>query len=162
VNQEELMKILRSPGATELLSSGIPMRLAYTGTDGLPRVIPIGFHWDGRQIVVSTATVAPKVKALRKNPGVAMTIDTETFPPHVLLMRGTASIDIVQGQPAEFLEASHKLVPDAMWEQWLSQVKSLYREMARITITPHWAKFMDFETSAPQANAELARDVMNA
>jgi hypothetical protein len=33
--------------------------------------------------------------------------------------------------------------------------RSLYKEMARIMITPRWAKMMDFERTLPQAVAEL-------
>ena len=38
-------------------------------------MIPIGFYWNGSQIVVCTAATAPKVKALSSRPNVAMTID---------------------------------------------------------------------------------------
>jgi hypothetical protein len=31
-------------------------------------VIPIGFYWNGSQIVVCTAATAPKVKALTSRP----------------------------------------------------------------------------------------------
>src|SRR5262245_4706146 len=52
------------PGAQELLASAPLLRLAYAGLDGLPRVIPIGFHWDGERVFVCTAPSAPKVAAL--------------------------------------------------------------------------------------------------
>ena len=42
---------LSDPIAQELLTSRIPARLAYTWSDGTPRVVPIWFHWDGAQIV---------------------------------------------------------------------------------------------------------------
>jgi nitroimidazol reductase NimA-like FMN-containing flavoprotein (pyridoxamine 5'-phosphate oxidase superfamily) len=41
---------LSHPDAQELLSSAQLARLAYTGRDDFPRVIPIGFHWTGSQI----------------------------------------------------------------------------------------------------------------
>jgi hypothetical protein len=34
---------LGDPGAQELLASPQPIRLAYDGTDGFPRVVPVGF-----------------------------------------------------------------------------------------------------------------------
>jgi hypothetical protein len=61
---------LSHPGARELLTTGW---LAYAGQDGLPRVIPIGFHGDGRQIIVCSATTAPKVRALSRRPDVVVT-----------------------------------------------------------------------------------------
>src|SRR5438874_7060537 len=45
---------LQEPGAVELLHSPDPARLAYTGPDGYPRVIPVGFLWNGTAIVVCT------------------------------------------------------------------------------------------------------------
>ena len=66
---------LRHPDAEQLLHTPDPARLAYNGPDGLPRVIPIGFLWNGTAIVVCTAVTAPKVKALQERPNVALTID---------------------------------------------------------------------------------------
>ena len=104
MHKENVVQVMNDPLAQELLNSTIPARLAYTGLDGFPRVIPIGFHWNGEQIVVCTAPNAYKVKALAANPKVALTIDTDTQPPHVLLVRGTASMEIVDGVPPEYLE----------------------------------------------------------
>jgi hypothetical protein len=89
---------------------------------------------------------------------VALTIDTNEFPPHVLLIRGTASLETVDGAPQDFLDGAHKAMDDQTYEHWSDQVKELYKQMVRITITPQWAKFMDFETSAPQAVEDLARE----
>ena len=88
---------LQRPGALELLHSPDPARLAYTGPDGYPRVIPIGFLWNGTAVVVCTAPTAPKVAALAKQPHVALTIDIMGPPAKELLLRGTASIEIVDG-----------------------------------------------------------------
>src|SRR5690348_3754917 len=88
MQHENVIQVLNDPLAQELLNSAIPARLAYTGRDGFPRVIPIGFYWNGTQFFVCTAPNAPKVRALAANPKVALTIDTDTFPPHVLLVRG--------------------------------------------------------------------------
>ena len=97
-SQNNAVNLLNNdPLAKELLQSNILVRMAYTGTDGFPRVVPLGFYWDGTQFYVCTATNAPKVRALETNPKVAMTIDTNTQPPHVLLVRGTARLEIVDG-----------------------------------------------------------------
>ena len=47
-------KLLEDPVAKELLKSTIPARLAYNWTDGTPRVVPIWFHWDGKEIVMGS------------------------------------------------------------------------------------------------------------
>src|SRR5260370_10465546 len=96
---QDVPRVLSDPLAQELMQSSIPARLAYLGPDGFPRAIPIGFHWNGVQFVLCTVPHAPKVSALTTNPKVAFTVDTNAFPPHVLLVRGTAAIDIVDGVP---------------------------------------------------------------
>ncbi|HYB26404.1 MAG TPA: pyridoxamine 5'-phosphate oxidase family protein [Solirubrobacteraceae bacterium] len=88
---------LDQPGAQELLSAAVLARLAYNGPDGYPRVIPIGFHWNGEQIVMCTAPTAPKVAALHGRPEVALTIDTDEVPSRALLVRGIARIEVVDG-----------------------------------------------------------------
>src|SRR5579863_7589056 len=60
--QQGDLSLLQHPAAQELLHSKIPARLAYVWTDGTPRVIPIWFHWNGRDIVMATPPKAPKLK----------------------------------------------------------------------------------------------------
>lgn len=155
--QQEVMRVLRDPLAQELMQSNIPARLAYVGRDGSPRAIPIGFHWNGAEFVLGTVPHAPKVPALEANPKVALTIDTNTFPPHVLLVRGTAAIDIVDGVPPEYLAASRKAVQPEQWHTFEAQVRAMYKQMARIKITPLWAKLLDFKTRFPTPIEKLMR-----
>ena len=68
MDPHEITEELEHPGARNLLASATLLRLAYNGSDGLPRVIPIGFYWNGSQIVVCTAATAPKVRALSSRP----------------------------------------------------------------------------------------------
>ena len=44
------LALLETPVAQQLLQSKIPARLAYNWTDGTPRVVPIWFVWNGREI----------------------------------------------------------------------------------------------------------------
>ena len=143
------MRVLSDPLAQELMKSSIPARLAYVGPDGFPRAIPIGFHWNGAEFVLATVPDAPKVSALQANPKIGLTVDTNAFPPHVLLVRGTAAIDVVEGVPPEYLEASKKGVGPDQWDAFERQVRALYKQMARIKITPLWAKVLDFKTRFP-------------
>jgi Pyridoxamine 5'-phosphate oxidase len=91
------LELLPSPVAQELLHSKIPARLAYIWMDGTPRVVPIWFHWNGLELIMATPPKAPKLKALAKNPKVSLTIDDNNFPHKVLLIRGTASLQHVDG-----------------------------------------------------------------
>jgi hypothetical protein len=157
MDNEMVRRVLTDPLAQELIRSSIPVRLAYTGPDGSPRVVPLGFHWTGAEFVICTLPHAPKVRALRANPRVAMTIDTQTFPPHVLLVRGTARLELVEGVPAEYLAASSKQVGAEQMPAFEAQVRTLYQQMVRITIAPEWAKLLDFETRLPRPVEELVR-----
>src|SRR5258708_29663335 len=81
-------------------------RLGYVARDGTPRNIPIAFTWNGSEIVMCTTKNAPKLPALRNNPTVALTIDTEGHPPKILLIRGPAEPAFVDGIPDEHLQAA--------------------------------------------------------
>lgn len=154
----EITEVLNKPISQDLLGRDLT-RLAYVGTDGTPRNIPIAFAWNGTEIVMCTVPNSQKVTALRANPAVALTIDTEVHPPHILLIRGRAELDHVAGIPEEYLEANTSYEMTA--EQrvaWEAEVRSLYVDgMVRVVVTPTWAKLIDFETTLPSAVAELVR-----
>ena len=147
MNRQELDQELGQAGAEELLRvrATRPARLQRT-QDGLPRVIPIGFHWNGEHIVICTATTAPKVRALSSRPEVAVTIDVGSTPSEAkaLLVRGIAAVEIVDGVPGEYLAASRKVLDAEQVEMFEQQVRSMYEQMARISIEPQWARFYDF------------------
>lgn len=46
-SQQGSLDLLHDPVAQDLLASTVPARLAYTWHDGKPRIVPIGFHWNG-------------------------------------------------------------------------------------------------------------------
>jgi nitroimidazol reductase NimA-like FMN-containing flavoprotein (pyridoxamine 5'-phosphate oxidase superfamily) len=146
MQRTEIIETFNDPVSQELLRSAIPARLAYVGSDGTPRVIPIAFYWTGREIVVCTSPTSPKVRALQANPHIALTIDTERAPWTQLLVRGTVEIEVVDGIPPEYLRASEKSMPEEQWDQFAEQVRGMYPQMARITIVPTWAGVFDFST----------------
>ena len=146
MDTQELTNALRHADAQELLRSGPLARLAYNGEDGLPRVIPIGFHWDGERVVVCTATNSPKVRSLSLRPNVAVTIDTGSTPATArsLQVRGIAALDTVDGVPEEFIAAAAKSLTAAEVAQFRQNTQSVYTQMVRIAIEPQWARFYDF------------------
>lgn len=154
----EIADVLAKPYAQQLLNGAEPARMAYVGLDGDPRVIPIGFWTEGAQILVATVPKSAKVAALRKNPKVALTIDQGAFPPKVLLIRGTAEVELVEGVPDGYLAAGRKVMTDDQYPGWVAGVQGLYDEMVIITITPTWAKLLDFETTIPKAVEDLIKE----
>jgi hypothetical protein len=156
---QQLADELAQPTAQELLTTASLVRLAYNGPDALPRVVPIGFFWTGKAVVICTAVTAPKVRALTDRPEVALTIDAGETPQtaRALLLRGRAAVEIVDGVPEEYLAASRKGLGDEGMAEFERNVRALYDQMARITITPHWARCYDFGGGRlPKFLSELA------
>lgn len=156
---DEIRAAMEDPVAQELLASANPARLAYVARDGTPRVVPVGFDWNGAAIVIGTVPSSIKAESLKSNPVVALTIDTSppTWPPNVLLIRGRATVSLVDGVFPEYVAGARKLTPPEEFPSWEAGVNALYDEMARIDITPTWVTIHDFETRIPQAVADLAR-----
>jgi general stress protein 26 len=147
------LALLQHPVAQELLHSRIPARLAYVARDGSPRVVPIWFHWNGEQIVLGTPPKAPKVQSLKQRPKVALTIDDNTFPHKVLLIRGTAQLNTVKGVPAEYAASAERYFGSEEGRAWVSRLGSMVPEMVRIVIKPEWVGLLDFQTRFPSAIA---------
>lgn len=158
MEQHEITEILNRPYSQELLARDIT-RLAYAAKDGTPRTVPIAFVWNGSTIVMCTTRNAPKLASLRVNPMVALTFDTESHPPKILLIRGRVELDDVDGIPDEYLtmNTSYEMTAEQRVE-WEKEVRSLYEGMVRIVVTPTWAKLIDFEATLPTAVEELVRE----
>jgi hypothetical protein len=150
--------LLESEVAKRLLSSRIPARYAYTAADGTPRVVPSWFVWTGDELVMPTFVSAPHVRhaayrlrALRARPEVAVTIDTEAFPPEALTMRGKATITEVDGIVPEYAEAARRYLGEEEASAYLAQIDDPGTRMARIAIRPAWVGVLDFQTRLPSA-----------
>jgi hypothetical protein len=151
--QQGDLSLLHHPVAQELLVSKIPARLAYIWTDGTPRVVPIWFHWTGSELVMGTPPKAPKLKALAKNPKVSLTIDSNDFPNKVLLIRGSARLEPVEGIIPEYALAAERYFGPMQAQAWISQLRGMVPSMVRIAITPEWVGVLDFQTRFPSALA---------
>jgi hypothetical protein len=152
------LRLLETEVAARLLSAAIPARFAYLALDGSPRVLPTWFHWTGELLTMPTFVAAPHVRhparrleALKQHPEVAVTIDTERFPPEVLTIRGKAAVTVVDGIPEEYaLSAERYLGADAARE-YLAQIDQPGTRMARIDVRPAWVGLLDFQTRLPSA-----------
>jgi Pyridoxamine 5'-phosphate oxidase len=142
------LELLQHPVSKELMQSKIPARLAYVWTDGTPRVVPIWFHWDGKEFVLASP---PKLKALAQNSKVALTIDDNTFPHKVLLVRGTARLEIVKGIVPEYATAAERYFGREQGQAWVNQLRGITSSMVRIAVTPEWVGMLDFQTRFPSA-----------
>src|SRR6516225_735224 len=147
--QQGSLELLNDPVAKALLGSVNPARLAYTWMDGSPRVVPIWFHWTGEQFVVTSPPKAPKLRALAADPQVALTIDDNEWPYKVLLVRGSASVDLLDDVGPEYALAATRYFGPEQGPAWVDTLRG--KPMARIAITPHWAGILDFQTRFPSA-----------
>jgi hypothetical protein len=143
--------LLQHPASRQLLESKIPARLAYVWTDGTPRVVPIWFHWNGQEFILATPPKAPKLKALTKNQKVALTIDDDAFPHKVLLIRGSARLQTVDGIVPEYAAAAERYFGREKGQAWVEKLRTMIPNMVRITVTPEWVGLLDFQTRFPSA-----------
>ena len=123
--------LLQEPLAQELLQSKGPAHLAYNWRDGTPRVIPIGFHWNGEEIVMATAMDAPKTKVLTNGSKVAVSIDRDFSASKILLIRGTVRVDTVEGIAPEYTAMIYRTMSKEDAEALLKEAAPLYPRMTR-------------------------------
>ena len=152
------LRLMRSDLAKRLLASTIPARYAYTGLDGTPRVVASWFVWTGEELVMPTFIAGPHVshaayrlRALREHPEVAVSIDTETWPPEVLSIRGTAEVTEVDGVAPEYAQAAHRYLGAEQATGYLAEIDHPSTRMARIAVRPTWVGALDFQTRLPSA-----------
>jgi hypothetical protein len=152
------LRLLETDLAQRLLQSAIPARLAFIWTDATPRVVPTWFHWTGREIVMVTYVAGPNIgirhpaarlAALRANPDVALTIDTEPWPPQSLTVRGRAQINEVTGVAPEYAAAARRYLGEAAAAEMLTGLDQLGTKQARIAVRPTWAGLLDFASRRP-------------
>ncbi len=147
------LSLLNDTVAQTLLTSTKLAHLAYIWNDGTPRVIPIWFHWDGKALVMGTPIKSPKMHVLSNNSKVAVTIDRDNAPYNVLSIRGTAAVSIIDGVVPEYALSAERYMGMEGGQKWVSQIKGMFPQMARIAVTPEWVGILDFEQRFPSAIA---------
>ncbi|BDZ43164.1 hypothetical protein GCM10025865_24630 [Paraoerskovia sediminicola] len=132
--------------AAGLLDSASAGHLSYVAQDSTPRVVPVGIWWTGTQFVISTASTAPKVAALTARPELALAVAAGGTPQDAryLSVRGSAEIRVVDGLVDEYVAAARKSMDPEAAEQFVESCRAMYDQMARIAVTPRWARYYDF------------------
>jgi Pyridoxamine 5'-phosphate oxidase len=152
------LRLLHTDLAQELLHAPIPARLAFLWTDGTPRVVPTWFHWTGREVVMVTYAAGPnigvrhpaaRIAALRANPQVALTIDTNEYPSKSLTVRGTAVVSEVAGIAEEYAAASRRYLGEDAASAMLAALDQPGTVQARVAVRPSWVGLLDFVTRRP-------------
>lgn len=142
---------LGHPGAQELLRTQSLARLAYNGADGFPRVIPIGFHWEGDRFLMTSSPASPKARALAARSQVALSIDTaeptaSNLNPSArsLLVRGLATVETTDAALDYYVANSVAGLEGEARREAEARLRSLHRRMSLITVHPTWARYYDF------------------
>ena len=143
------LALLELPVAQELLQAKIPARFAYVRSDGTPEVVPIGFHWNGKEFVIGTFPNSAKMHALRDGDKVALTIDTDSLPYKVLRVRGNVRTDVFAGIAPEYEAMTLRNLGNEAGRAWIEQMRPITPNMARIFVTPEWVCVQDFQTRFP-------------
>lgn len=143
------LRLLDHPIAQRLLTSGDLARLAFNALDSTPRVIPIGFVWNGTEIVMSTFAKSSKLVALRAHPDAALTIDRFGPPPDVLLVRGRIALDAVDGVPEEYEQMQIRDHGPERGAAIIADVRRSGARMVRMILRPAWVGALDFQTRFP-------------
>ncbi|WP_405096332.1 pyridoxamine 5'-phosphate oxidase family protein [Micromonospora sp. NBC_01412] len=163
----ELVRLVNTdPVVRTLLEAPILMRLGYVGLDGHPRSVPVAYVWNGRAFVFASPTTAYKVRAIAAHPQVSFTVDTMAaeprakaaaalgapvadYTPLMMLVRGTASIEVEQGLPQVHIDASRRMIGEHNVPEWERSKREHTREMALVTIVPTHVTVCDFITRFP-------------
>jgi hypothetical protein len=139
--------------ARNVLNQPLMARLAYTWSDGTPRVVPMWFHWTGQDIIMGAPPNSPKMKSLNERPQVAISIDTVEWPYQWLTIRGPASVEIVS-DPLPFPEyesMAYRYLGKDGGDFFLNAHRQTFTDWARITIRPEQVRVLDFQGRFPGA-----------
>ena|SRR5689334_13088650 len=152
------LRLLDTDQARELLQAAIPVRMAFVAADGTPRIVPTWFHWDGTEIVMATYIAGPaigirhpaaRVAALRANPRVALSIDTEASPPQALSIRGSAKVTEIDGLAPEYVASARRYLGEEAAAGMIAAMDQPGTRQARISVRPDWVGLIDFVNRRP-------------
>jgi len=138
------LHLLNDAAAGKLLQSTEVAHLAYSWSDGTPRCTPIWFHWNGSEIVMAGPANAPRAAALTDGTPVAITIDSAAWPYTVLMLRGRAAVDEVEGVAPEYRAAAVRYFGAEGGNGWCDGLPAGMR-MMRIKVAPEWVGLLDFD-----------------
>jgi PPOX class probable F420-dependent enzyme len=77
----------------DLLTSTTVANVATIGPDGAPQVNPVWFEWDGTNLRFGQVTTRQKLRNLRRDPRIAVSIFDPANPTRYLEIRGIARLE---------------------------------------------------------------------
>lgn len=114
------------------------LRLGTTGTDGLPRVVPIWFIFEDGAIWFTPRARSAWLADLRADPGVCATIDESAAPMRKLIARGSAELVHDLGDDDAWRELYRSIacryVPERFADAYLADTIDEPRALFRLTL----------------------------
>jgi len=150
MNDQPLPELLEAPldqVVADLLRSTIPARLAWVAPDGSPRVVPIWFQWTGTTLAMTTFSGSVKLTHLKDGDQVAITIDTDVFPYQSLKIRGTITLEPVDGLADEYRQAAMRYLGSELSAEWLAFLGNPRQTV--ISLLPAAASMSNMQRDSP-------------
>lgn len=101
--------------------------------DGMPQPVPVWFFWDGETFLIYSQPGARKVKNIRKNPRVAVNLNSDAGGMNIVRAEGTAEV-VEDAPPAtgvpEYLEKYRPQIPRLGMSE--EEFAGMYRTAIRI------------------------------
>lgn len=154
------LRLLDTPTAQRLLTTPLVARLAYTGKDGTPRVIPVNYLWTGDELVIGAFAGTYKIRDLRARPDVAICIDTADGLPQALMLRGKVTMAEVDGVLPEYGTIQRAGMGEEAGNAYLEAIDRPGLRMVRIGLRPAWAGVIDFQERFPGKTPRPVREAL--
>ena len=88
------------------------------------------------------------MRAIERNPAVALTIDSHTPPYHVLLVDGDATVEVTEGMAPEYPELVARYMGAAA-DAYLANMRVKTQRRIRVTVRGH--RVLDFQRRFPKS-----------
>jgi hypothetical protein len=151
------LRLLNTPVAQRLLHAPVPARLAYTGLDRTPRVVPMNSVWVGDELVMGSFAGNHKLRALHARPDVAVCIDTIEDAVEALLLRGKVTLTDIDSLVPEYAAAHRKMIGGETSDAYLAAIDQPGLKMVRIGLRPTWVGVLDFHDRLPERTPQRVR-----
>lgn len=96
-----------------LLSRAGLVRIATIDAEGAPLVVPVGYVYRDREILMTARQKVTWLADIRRDPRVCLTIDTDRYPLSKVTIRGRAEVRYEPGQDDEWRDVRLPLADEA-------------------------------------------------
>jgi PPOX class probable F420-dependent enzyme len=116
----------------EFLSKPILARIATVGKNSAPHIAPVWFMYENGALIISTGRDAAKIKNIKRNPAVAVCIDTTEggFQSRGVILRGKA--ELVEKDTLEITKKIYKKYLDNLDNPMAKQLLQMPRTVIKL------------------------------